>query len=577
MWLFRLGFRNVLRNKGRNILLGTAIAFGMMILVISNSFSHGISDTLINKIIIYISGHMDFVFVEKGKVRSPIIREKERFVTLIRENVTGIRDLTENLSIFGRVVGNGKSDNLALIGLDVNDADDLGDYFKVIKGDINSIFDKKFINPVIIAVSKAEYLNVKVLDSLRARLQNVHGQHQTGILTVVAIVKSRNMFMDMAVFVDNKNIKKLMGLRPYESGSLQIILEDPETAIAQAEKLHAIAKPGTAAIHGTISKNTRKEPVTVLGFYRDSKSLAVVTRNIRTVKGTIKAGIASDGVMLHELLAKKLKVGVGEKINLKYQNKYEDKYTQRQYKIKSIFRTKPDILPAHTLLLSDKLFYKTYYSNLPVNAVYQNKLSGFNVIAPAIGEEWKLLPRSTNFDEFKKKFKEFSRSKAQVAALDVRTMHESASNILKLEKVLNLITLLAVLVMFFIILIGVINSLRMTIRERTREIGTVRAIGMRKKDVRRLIVIETLILSFFAGVAGIVLGFIVMGLSHFLIIKTVGMLSILIVNNRLHFVPNVNSIAINMVLILVIAVCTAYFPAKHAANLSAAEALRHYE
>ena len=68
-----------------------------------------------------------------------------------------------------------------------------------------------------------------------------------------------------------------------------------------------------------------------------------------------------------------------------------------------------------------------------------------------------------------------------------------ASEVLKLEQVLNLITIIAVLILFFIILIGVVNTLRMTIRERTREIGTIRAIGMQKKDVRNVFILESFV------------------------------------------------------------------------------------
>jgi ABC-type antimicrobial peptide transport system permease subunit len=77
--------------------------------------------------------------------------------------------------------------------------------------------------------------------------------------------------------------------------------------------------------------------------------------------------------------------------------------------------------------------------------------------------------------------------------------------VVQLEGALNLITLIAVLVLFFIILIGVVNTLRMTIRERTREIGTNRAIGMQAYDVRNTFLFETFFLAFFACITGILL------------------------------------------------------------------------
>ena len=57
-YLFTISLRNLFRQKRSNILLGTAIAFGTAILILSNSFAHGISDILFNEIIVYVAGHI---------------------------------------------------------------------------------------------------------------------------------------------------------------------------------------------------------------------------------------------------------------------------------------------------------------------------------------------------------------------------------------------------------------------------------------------------------------------------------------------------------------------------------------
>jgi putative ABC transport system permease protein len=157
-------------------------------------------------------------------------------------------------------------------------------------------------------------------------------------------------------------------------------------------------------------------------------------------------------------------------------------------------------------------------------------------------------------------------------------MYETASDILKLEIVLNIITFYAVMILFFIILIGVVNSLRMTIRERTREIGTVRAIGMQKRDVRNIFLLETMFMALFASFAGTALSFVVMWLlSLFTFNVQDNPLGMLLVKGHLHFAPTAGMIFFFNFLIPVIAVVTAYFPARRASNLSAVEALRHYE
>ncbi len=188
------------------------------------------------------------------------------------------------------------------------------------------------------------------------------------------------------------------------------------------------------------------------------------------------------------------------------------------------------------------------------------------------------MPRTKTTDDFTKKMNSVSKLKTKATSIDVNSMYETASDVLKLEGALNLITFGAVLVLFFIILIGVVNTLRMTIRERTREIGTIRAIGMQKRDVKLIFIFETASLTIIASLIGTVLSFIIMGILS-VVSFNIGdnPIGILLVNKHLHFLPTVGDVISNNLLILIIAVVTAYFPAKRAANLSSAEALRHYE
>jgi ABC-type antimicrobial peptide transport system permease subunit len=232
------------------------------------------------------------------------------------------------------------------------------------------------------------------------------------------------------------------------------------------------------------------------------------------------------------------------------------------------------------LLVNDAKFYELYYENLPVPPG-----PGIKPAVPAPGSvwhdlaspEWSLLRRTANTDEYKKKYLEIARNKWKGTTVDVSTMYETASDILKLEYVLKLITLSAVLVLFFIILLGVVNTLRMTIRERTREIGTVRAIGMQRGDVRNMFILETFFLTIFASAAGTALGFAaIWSLSRLTIHLQDNPLGMLLVNGHPHFLISFAGITGNVALITAIAVVTAYFPARRAASLSPAQALRHF-
>jgi ABC-type lipoprotein release transport system permease subunit len=54
-------------------------------------------------------------------------------------------------------------------------------------------------------------------------------------------------------------------------------------------------------------------------------------------------------------------------------------------------------------------------------------------------------------------------------------------------------------------------------------------------------------------------------------------MSMLLVNSHLNFVPSIGATIFYIALIVAISVATAYFPARRAAKMPAADALRHFE
>src|SRR4029453_18433984 len=53
---------------------------------------------------------------------------------------------------------------------------------------------------------------------------------------------------------------------------------------------------------------------------------------------------------------------------------------------------------------------------------------------------------------------------------------------------------------------GIVNTLTLSIFERTRELGLLRAVGMTRRDVRRMIRYESVITALFGALLGLVLG-----------------------------------------------------------------------
>jgi ABC-type lipoprotein release transport system permease subunit len=574
--IFNLSLRNLFRQKRRNILLGIGISFGMMILVVANAFSHGLMDVIVNDIVSKVFGHL-VIQASSGNSYFTMIRDKERIMKIIHETIPkeDLVSVDESLGMFGRAVGNGAADNMVIAGVSPNSEEKrksfFKDYFTLVEGDFKEYFSKDIEYPVIISAQKAKSLNVKVHDVVRVRLPMVTGQMQAAQLTVIAIANSNNTFMDMVAFMDGDRVKQLMGYKPWESASLQITLKNPKrTSIHYAGIIREKLKPGRLTIAGKVAGTDCQ----LLAFKNDDKAKNILNRNIQIVQGDPKEAFAKDGVMISNGLAQKLHLRAGSEFTLDYPTQFRE-MNQEKFKVTAIYNS-GTLLGGNIILVNGERIYDVYNKFLPKS---QNRpeISITNPIYPALASEWKLLPRSKTSQELQKLTKEERKVKTYQSKYNVVTMYEGASQVLSMEAAMNSVTLIAVLVLFFIILIGVINTLRMTIRERTREIGTVRAIGMQKNDVKNMFIMETLLLTAFSCVAGILLGVVVMQLLGLITFPGDSALSMILKEKHLYFKLSFGSILSNFLLIMAISGLTAYFPARRAAKLSAVEALRHYE
>jgi putative ABC transport system permease protein len=88
--------------------------------------------------------------------------------------------------------------------------------------------------------------------------------------------------------------------------------------------------------------------------------------------------------------------------------------------------------------------------------------------------------------------------------VQTRDQYEQAQTT-RVDALLGLIYALLALAVI-IALIGIVNTLMLSVLERTHEIGLLRAVGMRRRQVRSMIRSEAVILSVFGAVLGIVIG-----------------------------------------------------------------------
>jgi putative ABC transport system permease protein len=136
--------------------------------------------------------------------------------------------------------------------------------------------------------------------------------------------------------------------------------------------------------------------------------------------------------------------------------------------------------------------------------------------------------------------------------------NNQASGLNSVLNILYVLLALSVLVSLF----GIVNTLVLTVFERTRELGMLRAVGMTRSQVRRMIRYESVITALIGAAIGIALGIV---------------LAVLLIA-RVDFINlawPITSLLIFVVAAVLVGLIAAIFPARRASRLNVLEALQY--
>jgi putative ABC transport system permease protein len=218
--------------------------------------------------------------------------------------------------------------------------------------------------------------------------------------------------------------------------------------------------------------------------------------------------------------------------------------------------------------LAPAKFAETGGASLRIGGIYQsNSLIGSFLASTAVFQAHFLNPRpaailvdtggSASVDAA------IQRAVASYPNVQVQTRAQfEQSQASSINQVLGLVYVLLALAVL-IALIGIVNTLMLSVFERTREIGLLRAVGMRRQQVRTMIRSEAVILAIFGAIIGIVVGTI-MGLALVWALRQQGL------TNTVVPVP---SLVLFLVLAGLLGLLAASWPARHAAKLDVLAAI----
>jgi putative ABC transport system permease protein len=140
------------------------------------------------------------------------------------------------------------------------------------------------------------------------------------------------------------------------------------------------------------------------------------------------------------------------------------------------------------------------------------------------------------------------------------------SEVSQILDALNILTYFLYAIMLLIILVSAIVTYRLILHERTQEIGTMRAIGFKGRDIRLVLILETIVLATVSIIAGIVLSLFINGALSRLSFAWIPSFEIFMQNGRLAAQYSGGTLAFNALAIYSILIIAVWFPALAASR-----------
>ena len=136
-------------------------------------------------------------------------------------------------------------------------------------------------------------------------------------------------------------------------------------------------------------------------------------------------------------------------------------------------------------------------------------------------------------------------------------------------------------ILFMVVAFGVLNTIQMTVFERTRELGVILAIGTRPSHVVSMIIIESFIISVLGAIGGLILGIGISTYFHYFpydfsdIAEEMSMWGMSQTNTKLPAYVSLINVTLTGVITLILALFFSVFPAYRASRLKPIDAIRH--
>jgi len=284
-------------------------------------------------------------------------------------------------------------------------------------------------------------------------------------------------------------------------------------------------------------------------------------------------------ILLFEKQAERLKVGVGDEVTLsspvmKGQNNSLDVRVAAVAKDMGLI----SIMSCYVSKQTTIDLYQLDPDTTGVVFVYLDDPESAEEVQAALRQDlerrgYRLMDRQEG--AFYRKFNQVQGEDWTGMKLDLTTWEDELVGIRWTMDTFDTVTTILIGILLVIIMTGVMNTMWINVRDRTREVGTLRAIGMARHKILVLFLLETAILSAFSAGVGVVLGIAISALLNAMQIPVSQGFQIFLMSETLRMVVVPESVVWALVVIPLLTSIGAFFPALRAARMKPVTAIHH--
>jgi putative ABC transport system permease protein len=233
-----IALRNMNRQKRRTLLLSGAIAFGIAVIVLLNTFTAGLVENVQGNFSYYFAGHIYLNGMEKtasGQVLR-LIADDTVLEETIAELGLGRSGLIRRSGFTGSLIFGGKTVMQQVKGVDWQAEKALLQRLQITAGSLDRVTEPESL---VLSQATARELGIEVGETLLVKLQTVTGQQNVGEFRLVAITAEPGFLGSLSAYANLETVNRLLNIGPEEYQSLSIFLEDVSVLDVTAARLKA--------------------------------------------------------------------------------------------------------------------------------------------------------------------------------------------------------------------------------------------------------------------------------------------------------------------------------------------------